>query len=58
MDGMRTTMPAKLSQFQPVGVVPLILRRGVVTILAIGASKRHHNTIFFSFSCHDFLLLR
>jgi hypothetical protein len=58
MDGMRTTMPAKLSQFQPVGVVPLILRRGVVAVLAIGAGERHHDAILFSFSCHDFLLLR
>jgi hypothetical protein len=58
MDGMRTTMPAKLSQFQPVGVVPLIFRCGVVAILANRASERHHDAILFSFACHDFLLLR
>jgi len=49
-------MPAKLSQFQPVRVVPLILRRGVVAILAIGTSERHHDAILFTFACHVLLL--
>jgi len=46
---------AELAQFEAVGIVLLVLLRGIVAAFAGRASQRYHNAIFFAFTSHDFL---
>jgi hypothetical protein len=52
MDAARGT---KFSEFKTLRIIFLVLRGGIIATLAGRASQRYHNTIFFAFTCHDYL---
>ena len=56
MGYMYAARGTKFSEFKTLRIIFLVLRGGIVATLAGRASQRHHNTILFAFTCHDFLL--